>query len=134
MIKDRPPLTGPDAAEFWAGCDEGVLRFQRCASCAQVNWFPRTFCRFCSSTDLPWEEGAGIGTVVESTLVHRPLNESFKDEVPYVLAIVHLDEGYDMLTRIVGEGFAQSQPGDRVSVTFAPTTGHPLPVFELIVD
>lgn len=130
MIQDRPPAAGPDAAEFWAGCDEGRLRFQRCADCGELNWFPRSFCRACSSRELRWEDGAGRGAVAEATVVNRPLNESYADEVPYVLAMVHLDEGYDMVTRIVGDGALEVGIGDRVEVRFIKTRGHALPVFE----
>jgi len=46
--------------------------------------------------------------------------------------MVHLDEGYDMLTRIVGEGALRVGVGDRVEVRFVRTRGHALPVFEQI--
>ncbi len=132
MIESRPPSVGPDALEFWKGCDEGYLSFQRCANCAHLNWFPRTFCSNCSSSDLRWERGSGRGTVAEATLVLRPLNDSFRDEVPYILAMVALDEGYSMISRVVGDNLDQVRTGDKVQVSFVATTGHSLPVFEKV--
>jgi len=132
VIADRAPAVAPEAAGFWAGCDVGELRIQRCHGCGKVNWFPRTFCFSCSSRDLRWERASGLGAVLEVTTVYRALNESLADEVPYVLAIVRLAEGPCMLTRIVGEGALQAELDAQVEVCFEPTRGHPLPVFRLV--
>ena len=57
------------------------------------------------------------------------MNESYADEVPYVLALVRLQEGPLVVTRIVGDGEFGVKIGDSVSVRFLPTDGHSLPCF-----
>ncbi len=129
-IADRPPRATAEAVPFWEACDRDELVLQRCARCGDINWFPRSFCRTCSGADLRWEPASGAGTVETFSVVHRPMNESYRDEVPYVLALVKLDEGPTFLTRIVGTTALATAIGDRVTVRFIETTGHRLPVFE----
>jgi hypothetical protein len=52
---------------------------------------------------------------------------------PYVIAIVRLDEGVQLMSNIVGEGATSVQCGDRVVVDFAPIPDSDvvLPVFRL---
>lgn len=92
----------PDAVTrpFWEGVAEGVLRLQRCAGCGRHVFYPRAVCPFCASAELAWVEAAGVGTVHSFTVVHRAPAE-YRDEVPYVVALVDLDEGVRMMTRLV---------------------------------
>jgi uncharacterized OB-fold protein len=70
--------------------------------------------------------------VVETfSVVHRPMNDSYRDEVPYTLALVRLDEGPTFMTRLVGADALHPTIGDAVQVRFLETKGHRLPVFEL---
>jgi uncharacterized OB-fold protein len=101
------PQTGPlphassgVSIPFWQGCREGELRYQRCAACGLANFPPTEHCRQCLSADVSWQRSDGVGEVYSWTLVHRPVTAEF--EPPYAPAIVTLDEGYQMLTNIVG--------------------------------
>jgi uncharacterized protein len=101
------PQTGPlphassgVSVPFWQGCREGELRYQRCAACGLANFPPTEHCRQCLSADVSWQRSDGVGEVYSWTLVHRPVTAEF--EPPYAPAIVALDEGYQMLTNIVG--------------------------------
>ncbi len=93
----------PDAVTrpFWDGVAEGVLRLQRCAACGRHVFYPRAVCPHCMSIDLEWTEACGAGVVHSFTVVHRAPPD-FRDEVPYVVALVDLDEGVRMMTRLVG--------------------------------
>lgn len=100
----RPPrpLPIPTALSrpFWEGCSRGELLFQRCPQCAQVVFPPQAFCPIDLGTDLAWERSNGTGTVYSFTIVERPATPAF--EVPYVVGVVELYEGYTMMTNIVG--------------------------------
>lgn len=85
---------------FWASCAKGSLTFQRCAACRAVNFPPVEICRDCLKADLAWEPSAGRGVLRSWTVVHRPVTPAF--EVPYAPAIVELDEGYQMVTNLIG--------------------------------
>jgi uncharacterized protein len=112
------PQTGPVphasshlSAPFWQGCQAGKLRYQHCAACGRSNFPPTEHCRHCLSGELDWRTSAGAGEIYSWTVVHRPVTAEF--EPPYAPAIVTLDEGYQILTNIVGvapEGLAVGMP------------------------
>jgi uncharacterized protein len=62
--------------------------------------------------------------------VHRAPNESFAAEVPYVVALVRLDEGPRMMTNIVGCAPGEVQIDMRVRAVFTDYGTFVLPQFE----
>jgi len=93
----------PDAVSipFWEGIADGVLRVQRCGACGRHVFYPRAVCPYCDASELDWVDASGRGQVHSFTVVHRAPPD-YRDEVPYVVALVELDEGVRMMTRIVG--------------------------------
>lgn len=83
--------------EFWAGLAEGRLRLQRCITCGMHQTFPQRHCRGCLSQELEWVEASGNGTLHSFSTVHRPPSPEFADKVPYVLGMVRLDDGVQLL-------------------------------------
>lgn len=96
------PIPNEDSREFWAGCRERKLRLQRCKACGYVRFYPRILCTECGSTDTEWIDATGKGMVYSFAIVHRAPSPAFKADVPYVLALVTLEEGCRMMTNIVG--------------------------------
>lgn len=127
----RPtPQPDADTAEFWAATLEGRLRIQRCRSCERFVHYPRVACPWCMSRDLRFEDVSGRGVVYSYTTVHRA-PAAFADEVPYVVALVDLDEGVRLLSRLVGLAPDAVAIGMPVQVTFRPLTDEAaLPFFE----
>ena len=111
-ILPAAPLSRP----FWDGCDEGELRYQRCAACGTAIFNPAPVCRVCTSKDLRWAVSAGDGAVYSYTICYRPMSPQFSDI--YVPVIVDLDEGYQMLSNVIGCEAADVHVGLRVSVRF----------------
>ena len=117
------PQTGPVphvcshlSVPFWQGCQSGELRYQRCEACGISNFPPTEHCRQCFSADLVWMESGGVGEIYSWTVVHRPVTAEF--EPPYAPAIITLDEGYQMLTNVVGVAPDDLEIGMRVQVQF----------------
>ena len=67
-------------------------------------------------SDSDWAESSWRGTVYSYTIVHRPPRPDFA--VPYVVAIVELDEGWHMLTNLVDVAPATVHVGMPVEVVF----------------
>ncbi len=88
------------AAPYWEGCGRGELRYQQCADCGSVNMKPARSCAACGHRTLTWERSEGRGRLYSWTVVWRPQHPSF--HVPYAPAIVELDEGFWLMTAIVG--------------------------------
>lgn len=101
MPKRPIPESTPETEEFWAGARRGELRIQRCNACGKAYFFPRPFCPTCSSKDVAWFTASGRGKLYSYVINHRPAY-GFQDYVPYVIAVVQLDEGPRMMTNIVG--------------------------------
>ncbi len=112
---DPSPLT----TTFWEGCAAGELLFQRCAQCDGANFPPSEHCRFCTAFDLVWERSLGRGRLYSWTVVHRAVTPAF--QTPYAPAIVTLDEGYQMMSNIVGLGAAELRIDLAVHVAFHQT-------------
>ena len=115
-------------AVFWAGCGRGVLLHQRCTSCGCAVFDPAARCRACLSTALDWQQSSGTGVIATWSLVWRPVNPSY--QVPYAVAVVDVDDGYQIVTNIVGCDHTEVRTGMRVAVTFhADSEGFTLPYF-----
>lgn len=124
------PLPNPSSVSqpFWDGCAEGELRFQRCRACARPVFNPSPRCRSCGSNDLEWQVSCGTGAVYSHSTVWRPAGPEFA--TPYVVAIVDVDEGYQLLANVVGCEPDEVHVGQRLEVEFHPIgDGFSLPYF-----
>ena len=98
----RPlPQSTPETKEFWEGTQRGELRIQRCRSCGNAYFYPRPFCPNCSSKDVEWFTASGRAKLYSYVINHRPAH-GFDDIVPYVIAVVQLEEGPRMMTNVIG--------------------------------
>ena len=111
-----PHVSTALSAPFWTGCRVGQLRYQRCQACGAANFPPTEHCRQCLSLELSWLVSRGSGEIYSWTVVYRPVTPVF--EPPYAPAIVTLDEGFQLLTNIVGVSPADLTIGMRVQVQF----------------
>jgi uncharacterized OB-fold protein len=113
------PLTQP----FWDAANEGTLLVQRCDRCGHVQHYPRNICVKCWSHELQWVVAAGTGTIWTFTVVNVPGHPAWSAEVPYVLALVELDEGPRLMTNIIGCDPNDVQVGQRVVLTPSRPSG-----------
>lgn len=128
--KPLPALTKVNA-EFWAGTRAGELRLQRCAQCGTVRYPPGPHCPACLSREFAWATMSGLGRVWSWTVFWQQYFGAFADDIPYVVALVKLDEGPLLTTTVVGVDPAELRCDARVRVTFRPATEEMcLPVFE----
>lgn len=123
------PLPDAETQPFWDAAREGRLTIQRCNGCGSHIFYPRIVCPSCMSDDIAWVDATGRATVHSVTVVHRAPGP-FRDEAPYAIALVELEEGPRMMTRILTDDPAGVGIGDRVAVRFEPQgDGPPLPFF-----
>lgn len=90
--------------DFRAGLDRGELLVQHCGACGRVNMYPKYACPFCQSEDLGWQTAGGRGTLLSHTVQRLGSPMGFEDEQPFGLGIVRLDEGVQLLGRLVPTG------------------------------
>jgi hypothetical protein len=112
------PTPDDETQPFWDAAREGRLLIKRCASCGRAHHYPRPFCPYCWSSEVAWEQASGAGTVYAFSVVHRNDLPPFNERVPYVAAIVELDEGPRMMTNVVDCDVEDVRVGMAVEVTF----------------
>jgi len=136
--KPLPVVTEIDR-EFWEGAQNNKLLFQKCLDCNRFQFFPRPVCVDCFGMNLVWEESRGVGTIYAFSLARWspiPLYKKKLEETgkPYILAMIDLDEGVRMITRVIGCELDEVKEGMRVEVTFVEIdgTGFKVPYFQPI--
>lgn len=96
------PVPSPATAQFWAAARDGRLMMPRCDACGQFSFPPPLACPHCDCEQMSWTEMSGRGTVFSYVVYHRVYHPAFKDKVPYVVAVIALDEGPRLISNIIG--------------------------------
>ena len=98
------PLPYPNEVSqpFWDAAKRHELQIQHCNSCGTHIFYPREACSQCLSPDLIWIPVSGKGTLYSYTIAQAPTHPAFAEDVPYVIAIVELEEGPRITTNLVG--------------------------------
>ena len=112
------PTVDPDTRPYWDAAREGRLLIRRCNACGEAYFYPRSFCPKCWSEDVVWEEASGRATLYTWSVVHRNDLPPFPERVPYVAAVVDLDEGPRMMTNVEGCAFEDLRVGMALQVDF----------------
>ena len=101
---------------YWEGTAQGELRLLACNACGGVARFAQLWCPHCWSADLGHKVASGRGTVTNFTVVDYAPYPAFDDAVPYVLALIALEEGVTMMSNVVGIAPAEVRIGLPVRV------------------
>lgn len=125
MAGDRKPLpvADPVSEPYWAGCRRHELLLQRCGACGDFRFPPAPLCPRCRSPHATWTSATGAGRVYSWIVVMHPVPDVYATDVPYVIALVELDEGVRMPTNIVGCAPDAIQAGMPVEVVFDDVAG-----------
>ena len=131
--KPRPDLSDAVAEPYWEAAARHELMIPRCTGCGLVFFPPRRFCPGCWGDELTWERMGGGGTVWTFTEVHVAFyDDTWADDVPYVVAVIELDEGPRMMANIVDPDMDRLAIGDRVEAVFEDRPeGVTLPMFRV---
>lgn len=105
VAKPRP-VVAPWAKHFWDECRVHRLVLQYCENCKLHIFYPRMACPECFSTDVGWRQSSGRGVIYSYTVVHANAPSAFAPDVPYVVAVIRLEEGVQMLSNIVDSDLA----------------------------
>ncbi|MHB8671369.1 MAG: Zn-ribbon domain-containing OB-fold protein [Acidimicrobiales bacterium] len=131
----RPaPVPDPESAEFWRGGLDGRLLVQRCDTCGHFQFYPRAHCLLCRGA-VGWVEASGRGTIYSFTVIRQNFARPFRDQLPYVVALVDLEEGPRMMTNIVDVDPDEVRIGAPVQVRFEPVSEEAaVPLFALVKE
>jgi uncharacterized protein len=74
--------------------DKGELAYQWSPAANRAVFYPRVVCPFTGSDRLEWRISAGLGTVYATTVTHP------REGSPYNVALIDLDEGFRLMSRV----------------------------------
>ena len=116
-----PDLT-PEDRPFWEAARDHRFILPRCRDCSHV-WFPPYLsCTQCMSPDREWFEASGRGTVWGYTIMEQPYVPGYRDELPYNVVLVELEEGPMVYSNLVGVPNDEIRPDIPVEALFDDVT------------
>jgi uncharacterized protein len=123
------PKSSPWSQFFWDNTKKRKLMIQQCEDCGKFIFYPKLVCPFCLSSNLRWVESSGKGKIYSFTIVNKYPPTGFS--VPYVVAIVDLEEGVKLCTNIVNYKTEKLRCDMDVEVVFEDVTNEiTLPKFQ----
>jgi uncharacterized OB-fold protein len=131
MHRPVAPASNPNTKIFWDGCRRGEFLLQRCLACGALRHPPSPVCPKCLSPDDEWIKAGGRGQIYTFAVARQPLRRGWEDAVPYVVAVVEIDEGPRVLSNIVNVAPERVRIGMVVELMFEQLEGGGnLPVFQ----
>lgn len=106
MAWNKPlPSLDEEIEPFWQGLKRHQFLLMRCKGCGRYYW-PAAYCRFCPPEPLfgnmEWVPSSGRGRVFAFNVHHQAFHPGFAQELPYVYALIELEEGPMFGSNIVG--------------------------------
>jgi len=103
---------------FWDNARAGRLSVQRCDACADLHYPGSPVCPKCLSEAQSWVPVSGRGTLLSWVRFHRAYWDGFRQDLPYLVALVGLEEGPLLMTNIVGAAPEDLKIGQGVEAVF----------------
>jgi len=119
MPSDSPLTT------YLAYLERGELAYQYSPSAGGAVFYPRVIAPKTGKADLEWRISKGLGTVYSTTVVHPQQGD------PYNVALIDVDEGFRMMSRVEDIAPTKVHIGMRVRFRVHKAEGDepPYPVF-----
>ena len=129
-----PDVEDESVAGFFAAAARGALSIPRCVACARWCWYPEPVCPACGGA-LAWTVTSGRGTLFSWAVVWRAFLPAFADIVPFVTALVALEEdpAVRIVTMIIDVSPDALRAEMRVEAVFRPLRFPTVPDREVIV-
>jgi hypothetical protein len=113
-----PDVDDPIAAPFWEYCRSHELRLQRSRSSGRFIFPPRPH----YAGDYDWVPVSGRGRLFSFVVVRPPFLPAFEHKVPFVIALVELEEGPRLVGNILDCPIEAVRTGMPLEVTFEDLT------------
>jgi uncharacterized protein len=133
------PNIDEDNAAFWDGLKQHKFLVWRCKTCGASYW-PKAYCRHHDNepfaANMEWVESSGRGKVFAFNTHHAAFDAGFKDDGPFIYALIELDEGPLVSSTLIGTRMPKNvyDVGQKVEVVYEdhPAEGFTVPRFRII--
>lgn len=131
MSEPKPePRIDPWNRAFWAACQERRLIAQRCDQTGRVWLPPSPVSPESHDTSWKWVELSGRGTVWSFVIMHQKYFESFRENIPYNVAQIELEEGAMIISNVTGLENQDLEIGMSVQLVWETRENLIIPMFE----
>lgn len=108
---------------FWEYAGRHELRLQRCLDCG-LPWAPNgPVCPHCFSEHYEWAHMSGRGKIASWVVFHKAYHPAFKDDLPYNVTLVELEEGPRLISTVVEASKEDLHMGMELQVVFEDIGG-----------
>ena len=121
-FKQPLPIPNEDSYPYWNATNNNQLLLQHCKSCGRYRFPPQHLCPNCWSEDVEWLPVSGKGEVYTFAIARQAIRPDWRDKVPYVVALVQLDEGPKIFSNVIDCAPENVEIGMKVAVTFEHVT------------
>jgi uncharacterized OB-fold protein len=116
------PVIYPWTAPFWEGARQSRLMIQRGKRTGKLIMYPKKYSPHDYTEKIEWIQASGKGKIYTYSIVYRHATQEFQGDMPYVLAVVELEEGVRMCTNIVDTPIEKIACDAPVEAVFSPVT------------
>ncbi len=99
----------------------GKLAYQLCNHCKSTQYLPRSHCARCHGDRLQWLYSSLRGHIHSFTIVSRAPTAEFRSKVPYMIALVDMEEGFRLMVNVLDCAPDAVEIGSEIRITFRPT-------------
>jgi uncharacterized OB-fold protein len=95
------PIIDAESEPFWAATKQRLFLIRHCTTCGRNHFYPRHYCPYCWSEACEWRPASGKGRIYSYTVIHHNDMPPFKDMLPYIVALIDLDEGVRVTANLI---------------------------------
>ena len=111
------------SAPYWSAAREGRFVIQHCKACGAFIFYPRPVCPECFGGEFDWAQASGEGEVLTYSVVYQAPYPAYAPNTPYILAVIKLKEGPQMMANVLNCPTKGIKVGLKVRVCFEERQG-----------
>jgi uncharacterized OB-fold protein len=119
ILPEETELTSP----YWKGARQGRVMLQRCLDCSRVWHPPAPTCPGGPAHRIEWFAASGRASLYSYTRVEHAAHPAVLVALPYVVALVDLEEGPRLVCNLLEAAPTQLRAGLPVTLSAGPAAG-----------
>ena len=122
-MKKPLPIPTKWSQPFWDAAKQHKLVLKKCGKCGFIDHPPYLYCTNCHADEHEWIEASGKATLAAYAINVFGVPFPFWDDLPFVVALIDLQEGPRMISNIVECDHDKLENGMELEVLFDDVSG-----------